>query len=1330
MIDRGARARWNGPQKNQATILLDTQLTPIIRRLFVLGELQTSHNESNAVTIDNGMEMERLKQVKQLLILLRGALQNICNTINTNATDYSDENMSPRNEEGVQNKLVNQMNGIAVPLFNLLQPKDTASFSLVRRSAEYAVMEEAALTLATLWRCSRYVESIDFIRSLALPILVSCAMVLPCLEVGGDNSNFKSAAEIDDDGEEKKACCQMDGAVMDRGEDCALAILQLIQTILLDPTNSLDNKSKIDVWELVHDLSNKIPVRSDYAATLSKEVGKAVGGSLVARLVLSCLSLINQEDMLSGMNNQPKMSIALQLESLETLLTFMRCIEMPELWKSVLPGCFAGLYKSILTNLRYKSAASAHKVASASISVLSLLMRQTFAHPVAATTKSKDNSQSIMTSLLKVVDQAKQTSPTPLPQSSEQANTFKNEVNKRLPGPLSVLFSMIPANKSRLVRRSGLNLCRVILIDSWFIWQDNNAEVLGRKAFEYCLTLLGGDNDDVELQRCSRQLLSSYKSYIGIDSWRLRLSKSIVPTIIELLEMLPLFARSGRDLEVCTNLRLINGYLLVSFRDMDNEFDLKECIEKRRKSNISSALSCQGAISVMKKSFGVLFTPDVNTVTVQPIIEKGLSSEPNQIITLKENRSFRFLHLSDETIEMVKHTVHILACALGAKRSAFLVDSCFADVFQSCVKWVDKKVDDVLLDDISTRQLDWCGIIMFANEIFAGMCCRTNKTIANDKQSTGDYRVLSSLVSAVLPIAASHPLWTLPTVLPDEVSTGTLNRSISDKSHSTDTMRINSVLVCLLMGFVSRSAQCLEKDMRQNLSTILLPLLEKASAIGNHSSVQVCSFETISLVAVSSGYVDIFSLLRDNLDYIMDHISLKLRRHSKERSPASRSLMGVIAVVLRCIIRNDTVDQSHVPIIGHMLTCILNHFDRLNNPTMSQIQSLDTLCVFQSINIFMESSVEARTKSYLQHSSNKSEQHESLNNGLGVLELETKPTQQLEDDDESPSIRTSDDDESKLQTSAGNSSNRKRTNFAQEIAAINGVCKRCIYLICHPDLRMIILSIDTLLSGFRSLGKIGTYLRSIQGESASNPLLPAIAEYWPSISVRLKETSSKLHSKKFLSRAELSIRHMMAADQDKRPSDASLIVLLSKLLEMVSELCTISDGFFAHRYESDVYPILATILGDSIPVELNTSDKIKPQVASQKKNSAIDPVLQCIKLVYQSSCKDALASLIPSCGTILLPLLAHKAKLGDEVMGVLKVMLRVDHTSLQIPIQKLSGKQFTSNALDQCVGSKEIGDDCIVIKKPPFKSKQVCTIVMARRAQELLDFIDELPIQE
>lgn len=313
----------------------------------MLGDLQTSHHESTAVTTDHGMEMERLKQVKQLLILIRGALQNICNTVNK-ASDHSDENMSPRNEEGVHNKLVNQMNGIALPLLNLLQPKDTESFALVRRSAEYAVMEEAASTLATLWRCSRYLESLDFIRSLALPILVSCAMVLPCLEIARDNSNVKS----EDDGEEKKACCQMDGAVMDRGEDCALAILQLSQTIFSDSADTLNNNSKIPVSNLALDSSNTKQTRSEFTEALSKEIGKAVGGSLVARLVLSCLSLIGQDGMIpsSTTNNETqKVSIALQLESLQTLFTFMKCIDMPELWKSVLPGCFA-----VRTNRSYK----------------------------------------------------------------------------------------------------------------------------------------------------------------------------------------------------------------------------------------------------------------------------------------------------------------------------------------------------------------------------------------------------------------------------------------------------------------------------------------------------------------------------------------------------------------------------------------------------------------------------------------------------------------------------------------------------------------------------------------------------------------------------------------------------------------------------------------------------------------------------------------------------------------------------------------------------------------------------------------------------------------
>ena len=96
-----------------------------------------------------------------------------------------------------------------------------------------------------------------------------------------------------------------------------------------------------------------------------------------------------------------------------------------------------------------------------------------------------------------------------------------------------------------------------------------------------------------------------HKLNIGIESWRLRCSKSIVPILLELIELLPAFAKSGRDSEVCHHLRLINGYLLVSFRSIDDEANIRTSLNKTStKSDIGSALGCQEAMNVIKKSFG------------------------------------------------------------------------------------------------------------------------------------------------------------------------------------------------------------------------------------------------------------------------------------------------------------------------------------------------------------------------------------------------------------------------------------------------------------------------------------------------------------------------------------------------------------------------------------------------------------------------------------------------------------------------------------------------------------------------------------------------------
>ena len=103
----------------------------------------------------------------------------------------------------------------------------------------------------------------------------------------------------------------------------------------------------------------------------------------------------------------------------------------------------------------------------------------------------------------------------------------------------------------------------------------------------------------------------------------------------------------------------------------------------------------------------------------------------------------------------------------------------------------------------------------------------------------------------------------------------------------------------------------------------------------------------------------------------------------------------------------------------------------------------------------------------------------------------------------------------------------------------------------------------------------------MHGESASNPLLPAIAEFWPSVIARLRSASYSLSTANKLSRSELSIRHVISSDQEQGPTRAEEEVLLSKLFVIVSELCLGSDGFFADRFENDVYPIIAALIGMS-----------------------------------------------------------------------------------------------------------------------------------------------------
>ena len=647
-----AAFHWDARQQSHASNMLDTTIEPIVRRLLILCNLHPPPNNTTTPTEQQfGMEMERLKQMKQLLIVLQRAVEHVVGNVNNmNKVRFMVGNNN--NETTTQQKLVHQMNGIAMPLLRILhhqqqppssswskQLKTAPKIHVILKSANYGCMEKAAYSLSTLWKITQRfvvcndgqsVSSSGIIQSLVLPSLVSCTMALSTLGICNEHTGVKnnngsgeSSGKASSDNDEKISSEGVMGSganksqSLDQGEDCAMALLSCMQSFF----HNEDVRESSEVIA-AHDRNSQIKNEDELQnndeklSDIAREVASAMGGALVARIVQSCLQLLPQDNInnVSTSNNDPKVyqrdnNAKLQLEALKTLKTLMIGIPSDELWRSILPGCFAGLYRSALSKLRYSSAASSHKVASTSVEVLVILLKRSLRFKQEVDSNSYlctggDTVQSITDSLLAAVQVSKQqtegTYAAP-PQEDEQTQQVKIEVNKRLVGPLSVLLSMLPANRSSTVRKSGLHLCRIILVDIQSVWTESNTKALGRKSLEYCLMVLGDDNNGTS--NYSRRILQTYKSHLGMTKWKRQLSHTIVPTILELVEALPAFAKSGRESEVRKYLRLIDGYLVLSFRGMDNDFDLQECFIEKRKSDVGSALSCTEAVDIVKKSF-------------------------------------------------------------------------------------------------------------------------------------------------------------------------------------------------------------------------------------------------------------------------------------------------------------------------------------------------------------------------------------------------------------------------------------------------------------------------------------------------------------------------------------------------------------------------------------------------------------------------------------------------------------------------------------------------------------------------------------------------------
>ena len=766
------------------------------------------------------------------------------------------------------------------------------------------------------------------------------------------------------------------------------------------------------------------------------------------------------------------------------------------------------------------------------------------------------------------------------------------------------------------------------------------------------------------------------------------------------------------------------------------------------------------------------------------------ASDPQCIALYQQNHASdrRFLYIRDEaTIHVARIAVRLYARALGAKRCAFVVDACFAEMFDSCRSdesggtrrrhghHQNPRTDAARALELRRR---WSGTCTFATELLRGLC-GTDEGDRPPTLSKSNLRVLSSLASSVLPVVVGAPLWTLPTSSREvparehqtavrEAKDGGLrnnSHNVMEAPNST-ILQSNAALLCSFMEFLCQCTQALGGDSMQcHLPLVLFPLLERASPVGNHSSVQRAAYASLWKISATLGHRDISSLLASNLDYLVDAISLTLGRCAREQGFMDRSFVGVVNVVLQSAVKyggipaatsmveNGTASRpvflDHMAMVGHMLKCLLTHFDQQSY--MSNVSVFDTVSVFCSMVTFIEASVDTYITNNNSASTVMPKEEKGDDWYLMRLdfELNMESTGFAEDDDanedafeelernaevDSASGAPPFDGEDLTQEDENEGKAEGKDFFVQGTVAINSILSRCTYLLLCADLRIQVLCCETLLCGFRSLGKVGDFRKKLHGESASNPLLPAIADFWPSIVARLRSASTSLASLNRLSRSNLvSIRHAMATDQEKgTPSRTCLEVLLSELLQIVSEFCRSSDGFFADRFENDAYPVIAKLMHDFLPRDSNclrsTVDRQLSPLFAEQKHSLLLSIIRCLECTFKSSCRYDLAGLIPSAGEMLFPFLVHGRYIGEATMAAVKAMLAVDSDALWRKLHTLSRRPFPSNPINKPVvdGITEVSK---VTNSSHHAKTNECGHILSCKATELLDFIEDLPEQ-
>jgi len=1342
------------------------------------------------------------------------------------------------------------------------------SLHYIRRTAQLRCVEDAAVALAT------YIKAISGKRGLldsaiVIRCLVACTMSLSSVEAAFTGNEKVGSGQADGPGDEKKcssaagnssnsndrdSLTKADGGSLDAGDECRLALLRCI-SVLFGLAQPLLTEGK------------DVPANGHIGASgsaLSQRIADHMDGALLIRIIGGCMTVLENLVAEAKVRDVSRCNLTLGLATLDSLQEIIDAVPDADIWRKVLPGAFAGLFKLAITSSRVQAAGalSSSKLGAKAIRTISFVLGvslSSLSRPVGATEDSAEDlpstessgSASAMASaaaqLLAAATRAGATTASTSSPSVDNDDTssplkrsttlspFLEEVNVRLPVPLKALLGVCTVHRSASIKRAGICLCTALLVDTRDVWSSKKAPAMGensegggddkrinanevdleRAALECCLSLLG-DNDPKVASEATGAIKSYRKMHSG-QSWKETTGTKIVPRLLDLTQGLPTLARSGRDSELRCQIRLVAGYLMVSLNldqgddETNSRSQSKE--ERKQRSEIASALACESVSSIIRMSLTELFRLDYNTVSVSPqmpskiLIDQGSSSS---VFYLTGVNRFRYLR-HESSVASAMEMLRFLGMALGAKRGALFVDGCIAELCDAArgmsrngkaqICWLDQ----------------WAGLVVLSKEILASAFVSGENVIppSNDARQTlkqctdkKSLEILQSLVSSILPVVTRPPLWTLPTtvqIAEDESRVhGTYRNEVTLRSYLTSPRGLdaailedqrpvdaaaidsetsasafcgNAILIGLLMELIGTISVLLGESIRPFLPTILYPVLENTSAV-HHHHVQQAALLTLEQLSQADGCATVTSFISKHFDYLVDSVTAKLRRPggvTKASVPyVNQDLFhsGVVELLFRSLAKeaednalhgiDDPRDASHISLLADLLDNILVAYDDSiaeGSKDMRSRAALGLLNMFEAALAFLSTAMAGQ---YPQRNEDNSSTHanvvEPWVESLAAFKLQCKgPNDENSDDEEGLSARegferhhASKEKKTNLADSSSSSLDNQekshpldKARIASAIASANSILSRCCYLLSVHDLKVERASCEVMISAFRFLAPAERAQRAAEKEDESNGYasLMSISNVWPSIVERLKMTSQELRAKDCRS----SILNMSESQRDTALVEDEVFV--AKLFELVTCMCQISGDFMVSRFEHDVWPIFAQLIGHEVMLreQQQSRERLRlpknmsatrraiagaPGASSlpKRRQRALLALLDCIARCFGSkNLGVGLTGLVSRVGTVILPLLADEGEVGDAAAVAVQALLAVDSDALWRPLLVLSGGHVPPRLLKSTRVGK-VSDDrgrSVVLAKANVMDDST----LMKRAKELMQYADDLPEQ-